>query len=116
MDNFLKKLIREEGYTYRSLGTKIGVPWQTIASWVTGKGAPKYDSLVKLSEALNVPIHEITGDKQTKEDLQNLTEKEKKLLNLYRQLDEDDRADLCATARVLLRHEKYAQPKGKKVA
>jgi transcriptional regulator with XRE-family HTH domain len=116
MNKSLKKLIREKGYTYRSLGEKIGVPWQTVASWASGKGAPKYDALLKLSDALESSIEELTGGSIIQNSQHQLSEIEVSLLNLFRRLDRADQNDVCATIRVLLRHEKYLITEKKKVA
>mgnify|MGYP000398380046 CR=1 FL=1 len=62
MKENIKRLMKERGLTQRKLGEIIGVPQATIASWLTGRGNPKHDGLLKLSSAFGVPVHEITGE------------------------------------------------------
>ena len=45
-----KKLTQEE------LGKKIGVSFQAIAQWETGRRNPKYETLLKISNALETTI------------------------------------------------------------
>ena len=45
-----KKLTQEE------LGRKIGVSFQAIAQWETGRRNPKYETLLKISNALETTI------------------------------------------------------------
>ena len=45
-----KKLTQEE------LGRKIGVSFQMIAQWENGHRNPKYETLLKIADALEMPI------------------------------------------------------------
>lgn len=123
----LRQFLKNNGLTQQAFGELIGVPQTTIASWLSGKAKPKHENLIKISEVTGIRPEELlethlegfiqqAGPKYKNLSSPLLIDGEEELLDLYRQLDQDDRADLRATARVLLRHEKYAQPKGKKVA
>ncbi|HOI92318.1 MAG TPA: helix-turn-helix domain-containing protein [Candidatus Rifleibacterium sp.] len=62
MKNKIKHLLKVNGLTQAELGERIGVPQSTVASWVTGRGNPKHDSLLKLSKAFGVSMEFFTED------------------------------------------------------
>lgn len=40
----------------KELGALIGVDAMTLAQWEKGKNSPRYDTLIKISRALKVPV------------------------------------------------------------
>ena len=50
----IKKFRSEEKLSQKALGEKLGMSQQMIAQYETGRRKPKYETLVKISQALNV--------------------------------------------------------------
>lgn len=55
----IKDLCKEKGITLNVLAEKIGVSQPSISGIATGKQKPSFDTLEKLSEALDVPVSEL---------------------------------------------------------
>ena len=52
-------LLIEKGISKTELAEKVGVTWQTIWHWATGRNKPKIDSASKLAEALGITVAEV---------------------------------------------------------
>ena len=57
----IKKLRRSRGISQKSLGERLGVGQSTVARGESGKNNPEYETLLKLAEALDVSVAELTG-------------------------------------------------------
>lgn len=55
----IKNLRKAAGLTQKQLGEKLGISFQSIAQWETGKRIPKIETLRKIAAALNCDISEI---------------------------------------------------------
>lgn len=55
----IKEICKEKGITLNMLAEKIGVSQPSISGIATGKQKPSFDTLERLSEALNVPVTEL---------------------------------------------------------
>lgn len=55
----IKEICREKGLTLNVLAERIGVSQPSISGIATGKQKPSFDTLEKLSDALNVPVSEL---------------------------------------------------------
>lgn len=55
----IKKLRESEGLTQKDLAKKIGVTYQTIGHWETGRRKPTFDKLIKLSKIFEISIDEL---------------------------------------------------------
>ncbi len=55
----IKKLRKAAGLTQKQLGEKLGISFQSVAQWETGKRIPKIETLRKIAAALNCDISEI---------------------------------------------------------
>lgn len=60
----IKELCKEQGITLNQLAEKIGVSQPSISGIATGKQKPSFDTLEKLSEALNVDAAELFAPQQ----------------------------------------------------
>lgn len=86
----LKKIMFEKGFTQKDLAEKLGVSQAFISSWQVGKRNPKFSSIKKISEALNIPVDyffENSDDKSEKKDIQIL-QLEKENLELKLKISE----------------------------
>ena len=57
----IKKVRVGAGLTQKQLGERLGITSQSIAQWETGRREPKYQSIVKIADALNVPVSSLYG-------------------------------------------------------
>lgn len=57
----IKKVRVDAGLTQKQLGERLGITSQSIAQWETGRREPKYQSMVKIADALNVPVSSLYG-------------------------------------------------------
>ena len=94
----LKKALSIRNMTQVELCQKTKIPKSALSEYLKGLYEPKQDRLLILSEALNVdPVwlmgFDIPMEKEDKKNLPQedggLTEGEKALLNLFRQIPED---------------------------
>ena len=66
----IRKLRRENGFTQEQLAEKVGVSFQTVSRWETGRGMPAVDSLEPLAEVLGLSVSELlSGKRLTPEEL-----------------------------------------------
>lgn len=76
MDRFfnsnLKYIRKKYGISQQELANKIGKDRSSIAYWENGKADITLENVIKLSEVLNIPIHDLVGKDLT------LDQKEKK--------------------------------------
>lgn len=57
----LKELLKARGLKQKWLAYKLGVSEVTVSNWMNEKSLPSKRSLLKISEALNIPIKELTN-------------------------------------------------------
>ena len=90
----------EMGLSQSQLADKIGMTRSAVSQYESGKIVPKMGSVELLAQALHVKKSDIIGDsfQYAAVDLH-----ESELLDIYRALDERDRAVLLSTARALSR-------------
>jgi len=67
----IKEICKEKGITLNLLAEKIGVSQPSISGIATGKQKPSFDTLERLSDALNVPVTELF--EQPKKDTVSIT-------------------------------------------
>lgn len=58
----LTKLKREEGITQAEFGRRTGLDPRYLRRLETGKKSPSFDTVVRLSQAFNVPLEEFIRD------------------------------------------------------
>jgi len=57
----IKAARKAAGLTQKELGERMGVSDASIAQYESGQRNPKIDTIVRISEALNVPIDQLFG-------------------------------------------------------
>ena len=57
----IKKARIDAGLSQKQLGERLGITAQSVAQWETGRREPKYQSIVKIADALNVPVSLLYG-------------------------------------------------------
>lgn len=87
--NWIKEIREDKGYTLRYLAELVGIHHQTLSNIELSKANLTHQMLIRLADALGVHPMEITegrsDDMVTARD-----EKERKLIETYRQLNERD--------------------------
>lgn len=114
--------LREEiGYTNRTeFAKKIGIPSTTLRNYETNVREAGHKFLILMSEFFDVSIDYllcVTDERERKNKSNNSLEKfskdEKEVLNLYKELDIEDRAEIRGTIKGMLKAEKYTTSKSK---
>lgn len=101
--DWLVGIIRERDLTYEQLGNEIGVSHGAIGGWVRGKYLPDPTSLKRLAEVAGVDpiwLFRLVGYLPGETDAGSLTPEQRIWLSLLDDLDEFDREELLAMARV----------------
>ena len=88
--NFIEEKRKEKKLTQAKLAEKVFVSEKTISKWENGKGIPDANSLVKLSEVLEVSLNDLLmGEKILKEN-DNKTN-EKLLLEMAKEIEQKNK-------------------------
>ena len=103
----LKRLMEQKGVSRQDLSNVLGVSYFTISDWVNGKKYPRMDKVERLADYFHVLKSDLIEDKGTNETLpqiQQLTEGEKLLLELFRQIPEDAQTMYLEVLRAALKN------------
>ena len=74
----IKAFRRSKGLSQEELALKLNVVRQTVSKWEQGLSVPDSDLLIKLSEALEVPVSTLLGEtvnESRADDIKKLSEK-----------------------------------------
>ncbi len=58
----IKKARLQAGLTQKELGEKLGITFQSIAQWETGRRTPKQETVKRIASALGVSWYELLSD------------------------------------------------------
>jgi len=58
----IKEARKKKGLTQEELAGKLGCTKQSIAQYEKGRRSPKIDGLIKIAEALNIPVSDLLGE------------------------------------------------------
>lgn len=117
----LIQLRKENGYSTRTeFAKKIGIPSTTLRNYETNEREAGHKFLILISKFFNVSIDYllcVTDERENKNQsnniLGNFSKDEKEALNLYKELDTEDRAEIRGTMKGMLKSEKYTTSKSK---
>ena len=111
--NRIKELRQEKGILQSDLAKLLKMGQATISNWETGRHEPDQEALLEMSKLFDVSIDYILGNTDiknplTSEDMNGLTEKQIKILEMMGELPEQDQDDLIQQAeyRIWLKHQK----------
>jgi transcriptional regulator with XRE-family HTH domain len=93
--NNLKMYRKEKGITQIRLSIEAGVSQETISAYESGKALPSAETLIKLSNYLNVSIDfllDLTSNPIRNYDVEN--NEDNKFLSLYKSLNKEQREDI----------------------
>lgn len=93
--NNLKMYRKEKGITQIRLSIEAGVSQETISAYESGKALPSADTLIRLSNYLNVSIDfllDLTSNPVRNYDTEN--DEDNKFLSLYKSLNKEQKEDI----------------------
>lgn len=86
----LEDMIADRQITKAELARQVGVSQVTMTKWCSGRSTPCRDNLIKICRVLDVPVSLFLDD----EDPFLLSNNEKDLIDLYRDLSAADKSVL----------------------
>lgn len=114
----IRKALSIRNMTQTELCAKTKISKSSLSEWLSGKHEPKQDKLFLLAQALNVdPVwlwgHDVPMEKTAQPEQKkipptedNLSEGEKLVVELFRQIPEDKQTEALDLLRVALRMQK----------
>lgn len=108
----VKSIIRDNrqklNLTKAELAEKIGVNASTITRWESGEVANMTrKNMIKLANVLHISPMDLLGKNKDVLPSLNLSENEKEMLSLYKQLDTEDKAEIKGEIKGMLKADKY---------
>lgn len=100
----LKTALETQNMTVSELCEKTEIDVDTCNQYLTGVHAPTLEHLVKLSKALDVSIDYLLGQ------VPKISQAEKKLLNAFENLSEDNQDIIIGKTKELLREQRFDNP------
>ena len=102
--NNLKKQMELKDVSRKDLSETLGISYFTITAWVNGTKYPRMDKVEMLANYFGIQKSDLIEDKTAEEkEIPGeivLTEDEKMLLNLFRQIPEDQQKVFLEMGRV----------------
>lgn len=108
----LEKVMKARGVSIRKMCADLDMSYNTPTYWKNHNLTPKLDTVKKIAEYLGVTADELIGFKVTEEPPRPMSESEKQLLDLIRQLDVSQLSDLLLYVQFL--HHKKAEEDARK--
>lgn len=99
----LKRLMEQKGVSRQDLSKILGVSYFTLCDWVNGKKYPRMDKVEMLATYFGVLKSELIEEKginKTLPQVQQLTEGEAMLLELFRQIPNEQQKVFLEMGRV----------------
>lgn len=105
--NRIKELRAEKNILQSKLASLLTVRQNTVSNWETGRSEPDQDALREMSKIFGVSIDYILGNTDiknplTSEDMNGLTEKQIKILEMMGQMTSQQQDELLRQARYQL--------------
>ncbi len=86
-EQYIKDLIRQNGYTIKEFAGHIGMPYSTLLSIINQSiGGTSIDNCLRICDGLHITLNDLQGvvSKVENDDVLPLTAKEKRLIRGYR--------------------------------
>lgn len=100
----LKTALETQNMTVSELCEKTEINVDTCNQYLTGEHAPTLEHLVELSKALDVSIDYLLGQ------VPKISQAEKKLLNAFENLSEDNQDIIIGKTKELIREQRFDNP------
>lgn len=100
----LKRYMEVKGKTRNDISEALGISYFTVSDWVNGKKYPRMDKVEMLANYFGVQKSDLIEKKvkNTPPEESNLSEGEKMLLDLFRQVPEDQQQLVLGMIRAAL--------------
>lgn len=99
--NKVEHLLKERGWSIYELAKKANVPANTIYHWRDRKSSPTLALLVAICDALNIKLTNFLLDD---EELISLADDQRQLLNLWRDLSQEQQNAIINLMKSMNRH------------
>ena len=96
----LKYYIEKSGKDRQELAEIWGFPYSTVTEWVNGRKYPRINRIEIMADYFGILKSDLIEDKANTPDKLKLTEGEELLLNLFRQIPEDQQKVFLEMGRV----------------
>ena len=104
INEMMKKLRIERGYSQKELGDLLGVSKQAISMYERGERKPDIDMLYRLSQIFSCDMYALCGydspHKKSSPDEPKLSEGEKMLVDMFRAIPEEQQKVFLEMGRV----------------
>lgn len=100
MENFGRRILQrriECDISQKAMAEAIGVAQSTYSLYENGRREPDMDKILKISRVLHITVDELFGNQPQKEPF----------MQLYEQLDAEDRGEIRGVMRQMLKNKKY---------
>lgn len=90
--NRISELRKEKHLNQIGLAMKLNISQYMVSAYETGRHQPAMDMLIQLADFFDVSIDYLVGRsniRSSADSISNLTEKESRLLNMFRTLSDD---------------------------
>lgn len=102
----LKQARKNAGMNVDEVGAVLGKSGKTISAWEVGRGQPDGDELIILCRLFGVHLRDFYGDEyqayiSDREDRQESTNEELKLIEFFRNADDEGKRTILNVARAI---------------
>ena len=90
-EQYIKDMIRQNGYTIKEFALHIGMPYSTLLSIINQSiGGTSIDNCLRIRRGLNITLNDLQGVslETANDDVLPLTAKEKRIIRSYRNNDD----------------------------
>ena len=101
----LKRYMEVKGKSRNDISEALGISYFTVSDWVNGKKYPRMDKVEMLANYFGIQksdLIEIKEEKNSPSEEKDLSEGEKMLLNLFRQVPEEQQQLVLGMIRAAL--------------
>lgn len=90
-EEYLSKLLKQQGHTIQGFARQIGIPTSTLRSILKNVGGASVDNIFKICSGLGITTEQLNDMPCIIQDIPKLSQDHQNLLDLYDQLHEDDK-------------------------
>lgn len=101
------KLLSDNGITAKKLTADIGISSSAISEWKKGKGKPSAEAIIKLADYFGVSTDYLLTGKNNTQENNALSDNENKLLQLFKELNNEGQLKLIDYCDDLVTSKKY---------
>lgn len=98
----LRMYMEAKNKSRNDISEALGISYFTVSDWVNGKKYPRMDKIEMLANFFGIQKSDLIESKVVKQPIPVLSETEKKLLDLFRQVPEDKKNMVIEMIRVAL--------------